>query len=267
MGTVRFAMTSNEPSSKAAVRERQEVQYRFPYHYVPGFKDGRFVQHYYWDWGFRYLGGMHLILEELKKIQFHSLVDIGCGDGRLLHELHRVYPDQKLCGIDNSERAIGLARAFNPDLDFRRQDICQDACDSVFEVGTLVEVIEHIYPEALPEFLAAVQRLLTPSHTLLITVPHLNKPLVPKHHQHFNEQKLRSLLEPFYRQLRFIPFDLPIAKSMLFRCLYALIGGRGKLFILTNKRILARFYTYYLNHYLYTRDESACERIAVVCRK
>ncbi len=257
----------HSPKRLDPVQQRQEDQYQLPYHYIPSLKPGRFTQHLHWDWGFRYLGGLHLVTEELKKLPFRSLVDIGCGDGRFLRELKALFPDRTLLGIDYSERAIALASALNPGLQFACLDILQQPPVQRFDIATLVEVLEHIEPARLPEFLAAAQSCLEERHVLVITVPHVNKPLIPKHYQHFNASKLRALLEKSYSDLRFIPFDVLTARAPLLRLALALMGGKGKLFLVTNKRLLYAFYLFYLRRYLYTPTEANCERIAVICRK
>jgi SAM-dependent methyltransferase len=249
------------------VKRRQEEQYRLPYHYVPVLKEGRFAQHYYWHWGFRYLGGIQLVIDQLRRVQFKSLVDIGCGDGRFLHELRQAYPDKRLCGVDTSPRAIGLASALNPDLSFSCRDICAASPEERFDTGTLIEVLEHIEPPRLGEFLDATQRMLASNHILIITVPHLNKPLVAKHYQHFDEARLRHLLSARYSRLEFIPFDAPLWRCPMLWCFNKLLGGRGKFFLVTERKLWFWFYSLYLRRCLYVPDERTCERMAVICRE
>ena len=57
------------------VKESQEDQYILPYHYIPSLRDGNFKQHLYWSWGYRYIGGMNLVLDILKGVSFNSLLD------------------------------------------------------------------------------------------------------------------------------------------------------------------------------------------------
>lgn len=245
----------------------QEEGYVLPYHYIPKWERGRFAQHYYWSWGFRYLGGLQLVLDQLRGMKFASLVDIGCGDGRFLREAAQRFPDAELLGVDYSEQAIRLAQAMNPHLGYQVRDIVAQPLTARFEAATLIEVLEHIPPAQAPAFVAAVAAALGDNGRLVLTVPHRNVPVTPKHFQHFDEDSLRALLAPHFDDLRFIPFDTLSAKAPLLGLLERLIGGRGRYFVLTNRRILSRFFRFYLRRYLYCASAASCSRIAVVGRK
>lgn len=115
----------------------QESQYSFPYHYIPTYDKGHFLQHLYWSWGFRYLGGIHLVLDTLRKKKFQSLVDIGCGDGRFLRDVKREFPGKRIFGVDYSAHAINLAKALNPDINYICLDISKkNLANKKFDVAT-----------------------------------------------------------------------------------------------------------------------------------
>ena len=61
---------------------------------------------------------MRAVLAQLADVQFDSLVDIWCGDGRFLREVSQVYLGKSLLGVDYSHRAISLAQAMNPALEY-----------------------------------------------------------------------------------------------------------------------------------------------------
>jgi SAM-dependent methyltransferase len=245
----------------------QEGEYAFPYHYLPTLKGSKFSSTRHWDWGFRYLGGMQLALDQLAGAKFDALVDIGCGDGRFLREVAAHYPAQKLLGVDASERAVRLAQALNPDLEYRALDIVKDGVPEKFGAATLIEVIEHIPPAGLPEFIRAVAGVLSDGGRLVLTVPHRNKPLIEKHYQHFTGAQLETLLAPHFRDIRLIPFDVPAKRAPTMWLIERLLGAKGKWFLLTNARLLYLFYRLYLKRYLYAGSEARCERIAVVGTK
>jgi SAM-dependent methyltransferase len=241
----------------------QEGQYAFPYHYIPSFENGHFCQHLYWSWGFRYLGGMELVLSILAEEPFESLADIGCGDGRFLREASIRFPGKTLLGIDYSARAINLAMAMNPDLNYECLDICSErAVNQTFDVVTLVEVLEHIPTELVYDFVSALARYQKPGGRLILTVPHKNKALQLKHYQHFNSKMLKEILEPYFKIDRMMFFD---KNSRVFgRISNTLLANR--FFILNNLFLLDAIFNIYRKHFLVC-SESCCGRICIVGRK
>lgn len=243
----------------------QEVEYEFPYHYVPTVGEQGFRQHFYWSWGFRYLGGLQVAQELSFRSTCESLLDIGCGDGRFLQHLSSQEIGTRLLGIDYSEKAISLAKALSPHVEFHRLDIlADDALLEKFDVVSLVEVIEHIPPESLPEFIRKAAEYLNPTGRLVLTVPHVNQIVGKKHFQHFDSDALRVLLSPHFSDIKFYPFDYP---SRILGLWFRLLGRAGKYFIVTWPPILNRFHAYYRKHCLYGTDEDSCMRIACVAKR
>lgn len=74
------------------------------------------------------------------------LVDIGCGAGGVLGHtclaLSAMGKDVAGVGIDIADQAVALARRDWPALTFRRQG--PHELDEVFDVGLLMDVIEHV---------------------------------------------------------------------------------------------------------------------------
>ena len=245
-------------------QELQEQAYAFPYHYLPRFENRVFSQHEYWSWGYRYLGRLQVVFDILDREGFDSLLDVGCGDGRFLRETDRRYGNKKLLGIDYSETAISWARMMNPHLRFEVRDILGAPTSGQYDVVTLLEVIEHLPPDSLPDVPAVVNGLLRPGGQLILTTAHTNVSLDSKHYQHFNQARLYELLQDKFEEFLFIPFDhLP----GWFRLAMKLTGGAGKHFIITNRRLITWLFTFYMRHCLYGKGESHCQRIACVARK
>jgi SAM-dependent methyltransferase len=244
----------------------QEAQYGFPYHFIPTVEGRKYSSTRHWDWGFRYLGGMHVALELLGQAPFKSLVDIGCGDGRFLREVSAHFRDCRLLGIDTSERAVRLAQALTPSIEYRNLDITA-GLPTQFEAATLIEVVEHIPPAQLPAFLDAVASVIVDGGRLVLTVPHRNKPLIEKHHQHFVGEQLAQLLTGRFDDIHVIPFDVRASRSPLMWLIERVLGQKGRWFLFTQKRLLYLFYRLYIRRYLYAKKEARCERIAVVCVK
>lgn len=104
----------------------QEEEYIFPYHYIPTCEGGNFCPTRSWSWGYQYLSAVQSILERIKKLDFESLLDVGCGDGRFLREVKKTYSNKELLGTDRSERAIPSAKTLNPDIPWVVQDISKE---------------------------------------------------------------------------------------------------------------------------------------------
>jgi len=241
----------------------QESQYAFPYHYIPSFENGHFCQHLYWSWGFRYLGGTELVLSILAEEPFESLADIGCGDGRFLREVSIRFPGKTLVGIDYSARAINLARAMNPDLNYECLDICSErAVNQNFDVVTLVEVLEHIPVESVNDFVYSLASCQKPGSRLILTVPHKNKPVQVKHYQHFDSATLRKVVEPYYEVEHIVFFDK--MTHIFSRLISGLLGN--SFFILNNRVLLDALFNIYRRYFLVC-NEARCGRMCLVGRK
>ena len=132
-----------------------------------------------------------LIVEHL---QAESLLDIGCGDGRLLHMLQGKVAT--LAGVDPVERALLFARAFNPDAVFYHSDVA--AVPGTFAVTALIEVMEHIPDEEYPAFIANVAAKTAPNGNLVVSVPTVNIPMQQKHFRHYTLELLRQQLYPAF---------------------------------------------------------------------
>ena len=239
----------------------QEEQYLYPYHYIPTYENGYFSQHQYWSWGYSYIGAMQLLLDKLRSIKFDSLIDIGCGDGRLLREVRKKFPGKRILGVDYSQQAIALAQAMNPNIKYERKDITVESLEDRFDVATLVEVLEHIPPEQLKRFLDGVANTLERGGYLLLTVPHQNKRLQNKHYQHFTSEKIENLLNPFFKVKEAVFFD---KRSKLIRLLNLLFGN--DIFILNNKHLLTALFNCYRRYFFYATEEK-CGRILMMCEK
>jgi len=245
-------------------RQIQEAEYEYPYHYIPTWENDRFSQTNYWSWGFRYLGGLQVVFDQLENLSFDSLIDIGCGDGRFLREVAKRYPNAKLLGVDISERAIRLAKAMNPDLNYKTINIIKESLTDRFDLATSIEVLEHILPSQVEPIIEAIANVLNDNGWLILTVPHVNKPVQDKHYQHFSSKQFRELIVPYFRNIVFIPIDV---KTKVMAIMQRLIGGEGNHFVVTNHVLLSLFYRLYKNRYLYTNNEQKCMRIVAICQK
>ena len=169
----------------SAQQKIQEDEYNFPYHYLnllSRFQDIEYVSY------------IKIVKGLLGQLKGKKLLDFGCGDGRFEFELRK--EGCSVLGVDFSKKAISFAKAFNyghPGLSFVSADI-RSLTGKKFDAILVIETLEHIKPEELPEIIQALHRLLKKDGKLIITVPSKNLPLSPKHYQHFNEDSLKKTL-------------------------------------------------------------------------
>lgn len=174
----------------------QDEEYLFPYHYIPTFYPN-FSQTVDWTWGMHYISAIDFVINKVAAVGATSVVDVGCGDGRLVKELANRLDDINVHGIDYSERAITLAQALNPTLRYTVHDILTETLEETYDAITLVEVFEHIPIEDTKKFVTQLAALLSDGGRIFLTVPHKNKPLQDKHFQHFD----LDLLTQYYGEL------------------------------------------------------------------
>lgn len=239
----------------------QEDEYRFPYHYVSTMPDLVFSQHFVDTWGINYISTIEFILSKICETPPESLIDIGCGDGRLAREIHLKFPNTKVLGVDYSARAINLAKAMNPDyhdLDFKQLDITKTKLPNRYESAVLMEVFEHIPLDEAIEFLSGVHRLIKPDGILYLTVPHTNKGVEYKHFQHFTSDSITQYLGNFFYISEIIPFEKNCRLRRLFNLLLC-----NRLFILNSRFLLKAMYRIYKNHLFHCNHEKQCQRLFV----
>ena len=176
-------------------RVLQESQYEYPYHYLPMFGDDNvFRVHQSLAWGIDYMTYMSFVCDLVRRRAPHSLLDVGCGDGRLAHMIKSSIPH--VTGVDLSEQAIGFARAFNPNVEFMCADI--DTLSGKYTCVTLIEVLEHIPDPEIPDFLRVLAGLLQHDGWLVICVPTVNMPVNKKHYRHYDLSLLRTTVEAYF---------------------------------------------------------------------
>lgn len=190
---------------KSEIDSIQASQYSFPYHYVPNvFGFPNFSKQ--WRFAASYLAAIRLSVKWFRSInvqQDHKHLDIGCGDGSFLANVSRQISDLGISfsGVDFDAQAIDWAKIFNSDeLDFRQIDIAQ-LDENSYDSASLIEVLEHIPPNELPNFLCNVVKVLNDRASIIITVPSVNKKVTSKHYQHFSFASIeRQLGEKFQIQ-------------------------------------------------------------------
>ncbi len=245
---------------KHEAQKIQDLEYSFPYHYIPQFEP-HLSQTYNLGSGIKYVAALEFILEEIKEMSFHSLCDVGTGDGRIVKELVEHINGKEIWGVDYSQRAIKLAQAMNPDLIFKKYDIVNETLDKKFDIITLIETFEHIPLEEIEDFVRSLWGILNENGTLLLTVPHKNSSLKKKHFQHFNPSSLKEYFAKYFT----------IEKTVLLEKqgkLQKIIQGilKNKFFILNQKTVKDLLYKVY-KKYCFFAKEKDCEKIYMQLKK
>ena len=99
--------------------------------------------------------------------KFSKSIDIGCGPGVNLALLQK-FTDE-VCGLDNSDEAVRLAKQNYPSAEILKGDLLSYESNSKYELVTLLDVLEHIENDNLA--LKKIEDLLLPGGVALITVP------------------------------------------------------------------------------------------------
>ena len=254
-------MASENNTNNTIEQIIQDNEYWFPYHYVVKYEP-HFTQCYLDSWGINYASTIEFLLDHISKVKFNSIIDIGCGDGRFTSELSKAFPDANVVGIDYSERAISLAKSMSPNIPFIQMDIARSSPKEKYDVGVLMEVLEHIPPEDVRNFLHGVSDLLCDRGVLFITVPHCNKPVESKHFQHFTVDGLLNCLGELFEPCEIIPFEKNSVRKKIIDTILS-----NRYFILNHQKTLDLLYKYYKDKLFTACNESDCKRICMVVRK
>jgi 2-polyprenyl-3-methyl-5-hydroxy-6-metoxy-1,4-benzoquinol methylase len=119
----------------------------------------------------RLMAGFERTLDELLgRAAPSSLLDVGCGEGVLVHKWAQRYPQARLVGIDLEapDIQVGWAQHQAPNLEYRVNKAERlPFADGEFEVATAIEVLEHV-PD--PEHTIAEMARVA-SGQLLVSVP------------------------------------------------------------------------------------------------
>ncbi len=206
--------------------QQQDRAYKFPYHYIPHFdeKTGAAVSMRSLGWGLEYLCYLRHIVEIARDLSPQSVLDVGCGDGRFLGLLGPEVP--RRVGVDLSERAVRFARAFQPDVEF--QVVNATDLDETFDLVVAIEVLEHIAPDCVRDFLRSLSARVRPGGNLIISVPTPVSRLLAKHHRHYDLEALQEEIRSAGDDLRLVRVDYvyPQKRPILVRLVMHLCHNR-----------------------------------------
>ncbi|MCZ7861155.1 3' terminal RNA ribose 2'-O-methyltransferase Hen1 [Agrobacterium salinitolerans] len=108
-----------------------------------------------------------------------NVIDLGCGEGKLLERLVRIGPDMRVIGIEPSAREIDRARkrlsnnpgkSLDPRVEFvHGSAMYGDERFKDFDVAILSEVIEHVDEDRLPTLARSVFGIMAPRRVIITT--------------------------------------------------------------------------------------------------
>ena len=154
------------------------------------------------------------IVAEVGKIGPATVIDVGCGEGMVAHELQKLPLRLDYRGFELNPMAVAAARALNPGMSFAQADLfALDLRDEPADLVMMLEVLEHLErPEQAVERLARWTR-----RAGLFSVPwepwfrlgNLARGKYvkrlgnhPEHIQQFSPGTFRALLAPYFADVR-----------------------------------------------------------------
>jgi len=142
----------------------------------------------------------------MRKHRLKSVLDVGCGTGRLVRFLN--LSGFRAQGCDNQTAALKLARKINPPKNIVRASASRlPFIKSTFDLITSISVIEHLTPYQSQQFISASWRILKPRGYIFLITPNFVSPLRlilgkrwfgysdPSHIQFFTPSSLANLLK------------------------------------------------------------------------
>ena len=124
---------------------------------------------------------LKMVAGKLKDLQAKTILDLGCGEGKLLRRLLADHTFERITGMDVSHRSLEIANAKlrldrMSDRQKKRIELIQgsllyrDKRLSGFDAAALVEVIEHLDPARLTALERVLFEFARPRH-IIITTP------------------------------------------------------------------------------------------------
>jgi trans-aconitate methyltransferase len=168
-----------------------------------------------------------IIFAMIQSLQFETVLDVGCGQGSLLADLHNIFQEISLYGTDFSPTSIAKARQRLPHGEFLVMDLTQKALNRKFDLVICTDVLEHIEDD-----ITALSNLaqMTDSYLLIATVQGRMRSHEPESWGHVRNYAYGELVQKIQqvglRVVRTVEWGFPFF-SPLYRDVNYLLGGRG----------------------------------------
>lgn len=181
----------------------QEGQYDVPYHWF--FKDDEFRGRNYFGYT---NAALRFAIKHGFKPETGRALDAGCGDARFTKTLIDKGV-KEVAGLDYSEHALAFARVFLPNTLFEVKDLTVDnfSIATPYDVVFLIETLEHIHPNDIPQFVKNLAKCLTPNGLLVVTVPSTLLAMHDKHYQHFTKESLSNCVADDFDVLEVVGYN------------------------------------------------------------
>lgn len=111
-----------------------------------------------------------LLLSNISQLESRAILDVGCGEGKLLKQLHESYPILELTGIDIHPDTLKLENHLPSSIRIQRVSLENTTFkDEEFDTIFCLDVLEHI--ESLDEVFQEIKRILKKDGQLVISAP------------------------------------------------------------------------------------------------
>jgi len=99
-----------------------------------------------------------------------DIIDLGTADGRMLHMIHKEFPEARCVGVEYNQELVDFAKAEFPVLEIIQGDIQSiEFPDDSFDVAIATAVIEHL-PSPV-KAMKEIKRVVRPGGILALTAP------------------------------------------------------------------------------------------------
>lgn len=85
-----------------------------------------------------------LVLQQVSKLTFRNVADIGCGVGTLLADIHSLYPKVTLTGTELFAQPLKRAQQRLPQAKFQTLDLVTQKLPQTYDLTLCIDVLEHI---------------------------------------------------------------------------------------------------------------------------